>query len=120
MGFGMRRLQFDQYEFEHPNAEETLELWIAAKGIHPFSDINSFVKAIEDLARLKVLPPAIPFSDRYGLSTLRLYLTKFAGIEIPYQCDWPTYLLTQGDELDCDILLETPRSFIRYHWWSTA
>jgi hypothetical protein len=115
----MRTLTFDPFEFDNPSTEETLELWIAAKGDFPFPDVRSFVESAASVKSAEVLGPAGPFRERFGYGMVRGYLARFAGIMVPQPCDWPTFVLNH-DDTDWDGVFEAPGLFIRYHWFTTA
>lgn len=115
----MRKLTFDQFEFEHPDSEESLELWIAAKGSFPFPDVRSFVASVATIEIAEKLGSAQPFDEVFYREMVRQYLARFAGLIIPQLCVWPTYELF-NDALDWDAVLEASDLFIRFHWWSTA
>jgi hypothetical protein len=115
----MRTLTFDQFEFNPPDSEENLHLWIAAKGDLPFPDVRSFVASAMSVEAASALRWPIPFSDSFGYGMVREYLLRFAGVAVPPACVWPTYLLLDDDQ-EWDGVFEADGLFIRYHWWSTA
>jgi len=115
----MRTLVFDQFEFDVPDSEESLELWIAAKRDFPFPDVRSFVAAATGAKAVEALGPSEPFSEHFGAGMVRSYLARFAGIVVPQPCDWPTYVLKQDND-EWDGVFDAGGMFIRYHWCTTA
>ena len=115
----MRTLTFDQFEFDPPDSEETLHLWIASKSDFPFPDVRSFAAAAVSVEAAPALCQPVPFSDSFGYGIVRGYLPRFAGVTVPPSCTWPTYLLLD-DVQEWDGVFEADGLFIRYHWWSTA
>ena len=115
----VRTLAFDPFEFDNASSEETLELWIAAKGDFPFPDVRTFVASAVGVKAAESLGPPRPFSEWFGYGMVRGYLARFAGLVVPQPCDWPTFVLNHEDT-DWDGVFETPGSFIRYHWFTTA
>ncbi len=118
----MRKLAFDQFEFDSIYSEQSLEIHVAAKvvtGITQFLDLNSFVVASAGPDTIKHLSAVSEFNDRAANSSVRHYLKRFADIDVPQQCDWKTYVLFV-DDLEWDGFFVTPDQFIRYHWLSTA
>lgn len=115
----MRVLAFDQFEFDDPSGEESLELWIAAKADFPFPDVRSFVASAAGPAVAAALGVPEPFAEQFGYGLVRGYLARFAGIAVPQPCDWPTFVLSHGND-DWEAVFEAPALFIRYRWGTTA
>ena len=118
----MRKLYFDQFEFEDIAAEESLEIDVARKKqghvVH-FGDVCEFVVASAGEAAVEKLGHGRPFDDRASFCSVRAYLKRFANIDVPHPCDWQMYVLFE-DNLEWDGVFESPTMFIRYHWSSTA
>ena len=118
----MRKLVFDEFEFDSPSSEERLEIHAACKrtdGIVEFRDLKAFVAASVGVDVIEKIGPARPFDDHASCSSVRAYLKRFASIEVPDPCQWKMYVLFV-DDLEWDGIFETPNMFIRYHWLSTA
>lgn len=115
----MRRFFFDQFEFDHPDSEVSLELWMAARSRFPYPDLRSFVASTATVEVANALRPAQPFPEPGYGGMVRAYLARFAGVSVPTPCDWLTYELI-NDACDWDAAFEAPGLFIRFHWWSTA
>jgi hypothetical protein len=108
-------LTFDSYEFDNPSSEETLELAIASK---------RHVRSITDFLPMFVTGAVtertmIPLKKLFRSATVGSYLCRFAGIEVPQDCDWPAVILNDSWD-DLDVVMEAPGDFIRFHWWTTA
>jgi hypothetical protein len=118
----MRRLFFDQFEFDSVSSEEELEIDVAQKGtasLAQFRDLREFVAECVGGGVAERLGLPRPYNDRAAFSSVRAYLKRFANIEVPDPCDWQMYVLSH-EALDGDGVFETPDIFIRYHWSSTA
>ena len=123
----MRRLFFDQFEFDTFASEESLEIHVAAKSIAAksltrvaqFCDVAEFVAATDGPGSVDDLSEFTEFTERGLYSSVREYLKRFANIDVPNPCNWTMCVLFQ-DDLDFDAVFDTPSQFIRYHWLSTA
>lgn len=115
----MRTLTFDQWEFEPPDGEEGLEISIAAKNNLLYPNVAAFADAVYGIKSDRNLASPIPFSEGIGPGNVRTYLQRYAGLDLPTPCDWPTHVIL-NDWNDFDAVLVGPTMFIRYHWSTTA
>jgi hypothetical protein len=118
----VRRLFFDQFEFDSFSSEESLEIDVAQKRvatIAQFQDLREFVAAAVGVNAVEKLARSRRFDDRASSSSVRAYLKRFANIDVPDPCEWQMYVLFE-DNLEWDGVFEAPDMFIRYHWSSTA
>ena len=118
----MRRLFFDQFEFDSFSSEESLEIHVAHKvvtGIVQFESVNSFAAATNGPGAMDPHSEASHYADRAGCSSVRQYLRRFAGVNVPDPCNWKMWVLFE-DDLEWDGIFKSPEMFIRYHWLSTA
>ena len=118
----MRKLIFDQFEFDSPDSEESLEIHVALKDTataRQFSSLHAFVAASVGPGGVGKHVNPVPFNDCASCSPVRDYLERYARINVPHPCDWKTFVLFQ-DDLEWDGIFETADTFIRYHWLSTA
>ena len=118
----MRKLVFDQFEFDSFSSEECLEIHVASKKMSPlveFHSLREFVAASAGADASEKLGSVSPFNEFAGFSPVRDYLKRFANIIVPEPCKWPTFILIEYD-LEWDGVFDTPDEFIRYHWSSTA
>ena len=114
----MRSWTFDQFEFEDPSSEERLQVAYALRSNFQFPSLAKFVEAVVSQHVARSLAEPSSFNDLLGGGTLRNNLRKFTGLEVPAQCKWPTYILS--DEWnECCIILMSPDGFI-YYFWSTS
>ena len=91
----MRTVTIDQFEFESPSSEESLEIAISKKSRFPFPDVQSFVAARGRTQSIKPLGKPVAFDEKFGYGLVREYLQRFAGVSIPVLCTWPTYILAE-------------------------
>jgi hypothetical protein len=118
----VRRLIFDQFEFDSFSSEESLEIVVAKKqvaSVAQFGDLREFVAASAGTGAAESLGQSRPFNDRASYSSVREYLKRFANIDVPDPNEWEMYVLFE-DALEWDGVFEAPDMFIRYHWSSTA
>lgn len=118
----MRRLVYDQFEFDTFASEESLEIHIASRttgSVVQYRELHEFVTASVGGDVFDKLGPALDYNDLASCSSVREYLKRFAQIDVPDPCEWKTYVLYE-DDLEWDGIFEAPRMFIRYHWSSTA
>jgi len=118
----MRRLLFDQFEFDSFSSEESLEIHVASKKVGTvaqFRDLREFVTASAGADAMEKLGQPCRFDDRASYSSVRMYLKRFAQIDVPDPCTWQLYVLFE-DILEWDGVFESPDMFIRYHGSSTA
>ncbi|MEX1231263.1 MAG: hypothetical protein WEB58_13540 [Planctomycetaceae bacterium] len=118
----MRKLYFDQFEFDSSSSEESLEIHVALKQLQPqkqFDDLQSFAHASAGESASVNLGKLVPYQDLAGFSSIREYLKRFANINVPDPCDWQMVVLNE-DDLYWDGILDSPDYFIRYQWSSTA
>lgn len=115
----MRTVTVDQFEFENPQTEEHLEIAIAGRAPFPFPDVESFL-----LSRLgpKAMPKSsdvVDFDMSLGYGLVRDYLQRFAAVELPMDCAWPTHVLEDGPGT-WELVLTAPDLFIHYVWTTSA
>lgn len=116
----MRIVSVDQFEFDDPSTEESLELAISARSTFPHSDVRQFVgAAVGEQAALMLDAAPSPFRESHAYGSVRDYAGRFAGVSIPLDCDWPTYVLADGPD-EWHLVLCSPTHFISYRWWTAA
>jgi len=116
----MLSLRIDQFEFTDPGSEESLEIDVSGKSKFPHPDVKAFVGSTVDASCALVLAEPMPFyrvTDRVRVSE---YLKRFAKVDVPPHCDWPTYLLSKDSWDETHIVISGPASFIRYCWSTSA
>lgn len=114
----MRSWIVDQFEFD-PSSEEGLEVNYAKSGDFPFPDVVAFVSATAGVEAARSLGNAVRFDEHFGYGLVGSYLRRFTDIEMPAECDWPTYLLRDGPD-EWHIILCGPDCNIRYCWSTSA
>jgi hypothetical protein len=110
----MRRLFFDQYEFDTPNSEESLELVISSPRQHP--DLGAFLK--ECGASAQDGPPPAPGWPRWH--TVTEHLRRLAGVELPHPSRFRAAVLMHDDWNDLELAIAFGPLIIWYHWSTTA
>ena len=115
----MRSWIIDQYEFDMVGSEESLEISYAVRSMFPFPSVQKFVEAAISVDAASKLIEAVCFQEHFGYGLVRDYLKRFAGLDMPKPCIWPTHI-GSDDFGELDIILCGPNFFIRYYWYTTA
>lgn len=115
----MRSWIIDQYEFDKVGSEENLEISYAIRNKSPFPNAQKFAEATINANASNVLTESVAFQEYFGYGLVRDYLGRFAGLNIPKPCTWPTHIISD-DIGELDIILCGPNFFIRYYWYTTA
>src|SRR6188472_1231184 len=110
----MRRLSFDQHEFEQSESEESLELAISDPRQHP--ELKSFLTDCGASSQ----EGAVPSQGWPRWHTVVEHLRKFAGIELPHPTQCRTILVICDDWDDLELEVEAGPHLIWYHWFTTA
>jgi hypothetical protein len=117
----VRTWTFDQWEFEEPAGEESLEVSAASKSSFPFSDAQTFISAAVGETSLENLAEPIGFDSHAAAQHIRQYLASYCSIDIPIPCAWATYDFTDYDHApEWEVVICTPTGFIRAYWISIA
>jgi len=97
-------VSFNQGKDRRPDSDDQLEIVVFSEADFPFCDSSNLIAA-----------DSIDASNRLGYVMVRSNLKRYANIEMPTPCSWPTYVLKDnGDELH--IVLHGPQQFISYLW----
>ena len=115
----MRVVSVDQFEFENPSTEESLEIAVASRSAFPFPDAQHFVASRVGVAAAASLPQPIAFNERLACGLLRKYTERFVGVLMPEPCTWPTYVLSDGPD-EWNLVLCGPGLFVHYLWSTSA
>jgi hypothetical protein len=110
----MRRLSFDQYEFETVDSEESLELVISSPERHP--DLRQFLVDCGAQHRQGVAPGP----DWTSWSKVAEHLRCFAGVELPHVGHWREIWVLHDDCDDLEVALSAGSWVIWYHWSTSA
>jgi hypothetical protein len=113
----VRTWTIGSFDFPNPSTEEHLEVALGARS--DFPNVTRFVAAAVGVKESQKLVTATPIQGNWAGEVARDYLSKFAGIELPLPCDWPTYDLGQGPD-EIHLVIAGPEFFIRYHWSTSA
>jgi hypothetical protein len=114
----VRKLHFDQYEFDTTGSEEELDIIIATTD--QFRDLADFTR------RAGIFPrTGLPITERptVQLNTVARYtwaleyLQRFANLPLTNS---PTAVVLHDDWDDFELLIEAGRHLIWYHWSTTA
>ena len=116
----MRSLRIDQFEFDDPGSEETLEIDISRRSNFPHPDVGSFVGATVGVQAAQELPEPQPFYAAPSKGQVSEYIKRFADFEIPLHADWPTYTLATESWDITHLVICGPGLFIRYQWSTSA
>jgi hypothetical protein len=109
----MRRLSFDEYEFDRPDSEESLELVISSSRQHP--ELTEFLSACGASALVGSSPPA-----NWGRwSEVTAHVQRFAGFELP-SFNACQVILFSDDWDDLELAVIVGPHLVWYHWWTTA
>jgi hypothetical protein len=115
----MRIVSVDQFEFDNPTTEESLEIAIARKGDFPFLEVMAFIRTRAPLTKPDIPVEPVSFDEKLGYGMVREYAKRFAGISIPTPCDWPTYVLQDGPD-EWELIICASDHFIHYRWATTG
>jgi hypothetical protein len=110
----MRRLYFDQFEFNPPESEQELELVISSSGQH--RDLQALLSTCGASAT-SANPPAANWTRWQQVAE---HLRSLAQLELPHQSQWHeiTLLRDEWDELEIGIAVGP--FIICYHWQTSA
>jgi hypothetical protein len=109
----MRRLSFDEYEFDDLSSEESLTMAISSTVHH--QDLTAFLTECG-----ATRPPASLPSEGWGRwCEVVDYTLRFAGLHLPPLPACRVSLLSD-DWNDLELVVETGSLFGWDHWWTTA
>ncbi len=109
----MRRLSFDQYEFDNPSSEEALELAVSSSRQHwPLAAFLAICGASKVVGR--PLPAGWP-----RWAEVAAAVRERAGIALPAAeaCEG-VVLSDDWDDVELGVVAGTV--LVWYHWWTTA
>jgi hypothetical protein len=109
----MRRLSFDQYEFDSPSSEESLNLAISSTWQH--RDLAAFLMECGANGRHS----SQPSGDWDRWSEVVEYTHRFASLHLPPLSACHVLWLSE-DWNELELVVETGSLFVWYHWWTTA
>ena len=114
----MRRLNFDQYEFDSTGSEEELDIVIATTD--QYRDLADFTRRAGITARTD--PPiteraVVPLSNVGRHGWVLDYIQRFAGLLL---ADGGQAVLLHDDWDDLELLVVAGRYFVWFHWSTTA
>lgn len=115
----MRRLSLNQYEFEHWESEESLDLVVARRG-EEFADPQTFLVA----CREKDAPPArlgtpMPLARFGRLDEVRGWLSRYPTFANVAAGEWSCSVVHDDWNL-LELVLTGPTEFIWLCWMTTA
>jgi hypothetical protein len=116
----VRSIKIDQFEFDDPGSEESLEIDLSRKSRFPHPDVKAFVASAVGVAAASSLGNPVPFYSNSHRSQVAEYLKRFAGVDVPTHCDWPTYELEKESWDQAHLIICTPGVFVRYQWSTSA
>jgi len=116
----MLSLRIDQFEFDDPGSEEALEIDVSGQARFPHPDVKAFVGSTLEISRTPALGEPMPFYRVTNRTRVGEYLKRFAKIDVPPHCDWPTYLLSKDSCDETHLVICGPMTFIRYRWSTSA
>jgi hypothetical protein len=110
----MRRLHFDQYEFDSPDSEQSLEVVISSPRQH--DGLKAFLS--ECRASSDVAPPPAPGWDHWPSVTENL--RSLAGVVLPEMSQWREGALFRDEWDDVEVAIAAGPFLVWYHWLTTA
>lgn len=110
----MRRLSFDQFEFDSPESEQSLDLVISSPPRH--ADLSQFL-ADCGASTADGRPPDPNWSRWY---TFADHLRRFAGLDLPHPSKCRAILLIRDESDDLELATAAGPVVIWYHWLMTA
>lgn len=110
----MRRMSCDQFEFDPPDSEQSLELALSCPRQHP--ELGTFLA--ECGASATSGRPPEPGWVHW--ETVRGHLRRFAGLELPHLGECREVALLRDDWDDVELVIAAGVSLIRYHWSTSA
>ena len=111
----MRRVSCDQYEFDPPDSEQSLELAIAAPSSH-CPDLRTLLRACG--ASSDQGPSAAAGWPRWSM--VAEHLARFAGLELPRPTGLRQTLLLRDDWDDVELGVAYGSLLVWYHWSTSA
>lgn len=114
----MLSLRIDQFEFDDPGSEEALEIDVSRQSSFPHPNVQAFVRSVVGVDA--ALPEPQPFYRVHGRGQVSEYIKRFANIELPLHCDWPTYNLVAESWDQTHLVICGVGMFIRYQWSTSA
>jgi hypothetical protein len=109
----MRRLSFDQDEFDTSSSEESLDLAISSPTRH--SNLAIFLKECGPCRSGAPLPPGWPLWWKVAE-----HLRRFAGLELPHPSKWREALLMCDEWNDLEVAIAFDAVLVWYHWSTSA
>ena len=116
----MISLRIDQFEFDDPGAEESVEIDVSRPSRFPHPDVIAFVAATVGVQAAKALADPIPFHAVDARSQVSGYVKRFANIDTPLHADWLTYQLAPESWDETHLVVHARGVFIRYQWTTSA
>lgn len=110
----MRRLLFDQYEFDTPDSEQSLDLAISSPSQH--ADLAALLAACGASVRAASAPPP---NWRRWVEVADL-LGRFAGIELPHPSRWREAMLISDEWNDLELGISVKTILVWFHWSTSA
>jgi hypothetical protein len=116
----VRSIKADQYEFDDPGSEESLEIDLSRQENFPHPGVSEFVASVVGVAASSSLGEPVPFYRRGHRSQVTDYLKRFANVDVATHADWPTYELEKESWDQVHLVICAPGMFIRYQWSTSA
>ena len=111
----MRRVSCDQYEFDPPDSEQTLDLAIASSSCHYPHLASLLAKCGASSPNGSSLPVDWP-----RWPEVVTQLSRFAGLELPPLSQLREAVLLQDDCGEVEIAVAFGTTFVWYHWSTSA
>jgi hypothetical protein len=110
----MRRLSFDQFEFDSPCSEQSIEIAVATPSQYLY--LESFLADCG--ASDSTGPPITPSWMKWNVTADDFH--RRAGIELPHPSQWRESALIDDEWNDLEIAVAAESILIWYHWYTTA
>jgi hypothetical protein len=107
-------MSFDQYEFNSPDSEQSLELAFSGGGQH--RDLGAFLAECGASACSGRIPEA--GWGRWGM--VRAYLLRHAGLELPHLDGCREIALLRDDWDELELAMAIRGNMVWFRWFTTA
>jgi hypothetical protein len=114
----VRRLHFDQYEFDTTGSEEELDIVVATT--EQFRDLAVFIRwagITDEVGSSAFERPVVSLSGIGRHAWVLEYLERFAGLQL---AEGGEAILLRDDWDDLELVIVAGRHFVWYHWSTTA
>jgi hypothetical protein len=109
----VRRLSFNQYEFDSTESEESLDVVISSDREH--SDLVALLSEVGTANAAGESPP----SEWRRWPEIVAYLARLAHLDVPPMRECQVLVLSDSWD-DLEVAFSFRSKLVWYHWWTTA